>query len=61
MDGKERQLSNEVYRNGQKKKLETKNLRGFDINSMFRTSVHGFFLDLSRAYNKARVIEGKIV
>ena len=42
-------------------KLKTKNLLGFDINSMFRTSVHGFFLDLSRAYNKVRVIEGKIV
>ena len=44
-----------------KKKLKTKNLLGFDINSMFRTSVDGFFLDLSRAYNKVRVIEGKIV
>ena len=28
---------------------------------MFRTSVHGFFPDLSRAYNMVRVIEGKIV
>ena len=32
-----------------------------EINSMFRTSVHGFFPDLSRAYYMIRVIEGKIV
>ena len=44
------------------KKVKTKNLLGcFEINSMFRTSVHGFFPDLSRAYNMVRVIEGKIV
>ena len=28
---------------------------------MFRTSVHGFFPDLSLAYNMVRVVEGKIV
>ena len=28
---------------------------------MFRTSVHGFFADLSRAYNMVRVFEGKII
>ena len=44
------------------KKVKTKNLLGcFEINSMFRTSVNGFFPDLSRAYNMVRVIEGKIV
>ena len=44
------------------KKVKTKNLLGcFEINSMFRTSVHDFFPDLSRAYNMVRVIEGKIV
>ena len=33
------------------KKVKTKNLLGcFEINSMFRTSVHGFLPDLSRAY-----------
>ena len=43
-------------------KVKTKNwLACFEINSMFRTSVHGFFPDLSRAYNMVRVIEGKIV
>ena len=44
------------------KKVKTKNIIGcFEINSMFRTSVHGLFLDLSRAYNMVRVIEGKTV
>jgi len=44
------------------KKVKTKNLlRWFEINSMFWTSVHSFFPDLSRAYNIVRVIEGKIV
>ena len=44
------------------KKVKTKNLLGcFEINSMFRTSVHGFFPDLSRTYDMIRVIEGKIV
>ena len=44
------------------KKVKTKNLLGcFEINSMFRTSVHDFFPDLSRAYNMVRVIEGKLV
>ena len=34
------------------KKFTTKNWLGcFEINSMFRTSVHGFFPDLSRGYN----------
>ena len=43
-------------------KRREKDLLGcFEINSMFRTSVHGFFPDLSRAYNMVRVIEGKIV
>ena len=57
MDGKERQLTN-----WSDKKVKTKNLLGcFEINSMFRASVHGFFPDLSRAYNKVRVIEVKII
>ena len=44
------------------KKVKTKNLLGcFKINSMSRTSVHGFFPDLSRAYNMVRVIKGKII
>ena len=44
------------------KKVKAKNLLGcFEINSMFWTSVHGFFPDLSRAYNMVRIIEGKIV
>ena len=44
------------------KKVKTKNSLGcFEIKSMFRTSVHGLFLDLTRAYNMVRVIEGKIV
>ena len=44
------------------KKVKTKNLLGcFEINSMFRTSVHGFFPDFSRAYNMVRVIKDKIV
>ena len=43
-------------------KVKTKNwLARFEINSMFRTSVHGFFPDLSHAYDMIRVIEGKIV
>ena len=45
------------------KKVKTKNLLScFEINSMFRTSVHGFLPDLSltRSYNMVRVIEGKI-
>ena len=57
------------------RKVKTKNLLGcFEINSMFRTSVHGFFPDLSRAKGKqnllrvsgrfelsrVRVTEGKI-
>ena len=44
------------------KKVKTKNLHGcFEINSMFRTSVRGFFPDLSCAYNMVRVIKSKIV
>ena len=44
------------------KKVKIKNGLGcFGINSMFRTSVHGFLPDSSRTYNMARVIEGKIV
>ena len=44
------------------KKVKTKNIIGcFEINSMFRTSEHGLFHDLTRAYNIVRVIEGKIV
>ena len=43
------------------KKVKTKNVLGcFEINSMFRTSVHGFLPDLWHAYNMVRVIEGKI-
>ena len=35
------------------KKVKTRNLLGcFEINSMFRTSVHGFLPDLPRAYNR---------
>ena len=35
------------------KKVKTRNLLGcFEINSMFRTSVHGFLPDLPRAYIK---------
>ena len=33
----------------------------FEMNSMFRTSVRGFFPLLSRAYNMVWVIESKIV
>ena len=44
------------------KKVKTKNLLGcYEINSMFRTSAHGFFPDLSRAYNMVLAIEDKIV
>ena len=35
--------------------------QSFEINSMFRTSVHAFFPDLSRAYNMVLAIEDKIV
>ena len=42
--------------------VKTKNWFGcFEINWIFRPSVHGFFPDLSRAYNMVRVIEGGIV
>ena len=42
--------------------MKTKNLLVcLEINSMFWTSVHGFFPDLSRTYDMIRVIEGKIV
>ena len=66
MDGKERQLNNKLHRNGpalnlnwNDKKVKTNNLLGcFEIN---QCSVHGSFLDLSRAYNMVQVIEGKIV
>ena len=69
MDGKERQLLKQksiqgwtLNLNWSDKKVKTKNLLGcFEINSMFRTSVHSFFPDLSRAYNMVRVIEGKVV
>ena len=48
--------------NWSNKKFKTKNWLGcFEINSMFRDSVHGFFPDLSRGYNMVPVIEGKIV
>ena len=41
------------------KKVKTRNLLGcFEINSMFRTSVHGFLPDLSRVYNMVRVHRG---
>ena len=40
----------------------TKNRHGcFEINSMSRTSVHGFYPDLSCAYNMVEVIKGKII
>ena len=59
MDGKERQLSNKdgvqewtLNSNLSDKKVKTKNLLScFEINSMFWTSVHGFFPDLSHTYN----------
>ena len=39
--------------------MKTKNLLVcFEINSMFWTSVHGFFPDLSRTYDMIRVIAG---
>ena len=41
---------------------KTKNWHGcFEINSMFRTSVHRRFPNLSRAQDLARVIEGKTI
>ena len=44
------------------KTVKTNNLLGcFEINSMFWTSVHGFFPDLSRACNMVQIILGKIV
>ena len=51
-----------VNLNWSDKKLKAMNWHGcFEINSMSWTSVHGFFPDLSRAYNMVRVIEGGIV
>ena len=54
MDGEELQLSNKVLEewtlnlNWSHKKVKTKDLLScFEINSMFRTSTHGFFPDLS--------------
>ena len=44
--------------------LEWQKIKEKELNrlySMFRTSVHGFFPDLSLAYNMIRVVEGKIV
>ena len=71
MGGKERQLSNKVYSNGhwiwtgetkkQRQRIYPALLGCLEINIMSRTSVQGFFPDLSRAYNMVRVIEGKIV
>ena len=44
------------------KKVKTNNLLGcYEINSMFRTSAHGFFPDSSRTYNMVQAIESKIV
>ena len=56
MDGKERAIKQQSIQewtlNWSDKKVKTKNLLGcFEINSMFRASVHGFFPDLSCAYN----------
>ena len=57
MDGKERAIKQESIQEWtlnlkwSDKKVKTKNLLGcFEINSMFRASVHGFFPDLSCAY-----------
>ena len=44
--------------------LEWQKIKEKELNrlySMFRTSVHGFFPDLSLAYNTVRVVESKIV
>ena len=44
--------------------LEWQKIKEKELNrlySMFRTSVHGYFPDLSLAYNMVRVVEGKIV
>ena len=45
----------------ERQKIKEKELNR--LSSMFRTSVHGFFPDLSLAYNMhmVRVVEGKIV
>ena len=42
-------------------KIERQRLVCFEINSVFRTSVHGFFPHLSPVYNMVRVMEGKTV
>ena len=57
------QLSNKVYRNGRWIWTGVKKQRQricFEINSMFRTSVHRFYPDMSRAYNMVRVIGVKL-
>ena len=44
--------------------LEWQKIKEKELNrlySMFRTSVYGYFPDLSLAYNMVRVVEGKIV
>ena len=47
---------------GQNSKEKLKNLLGcFEINSMFRIWVHGFFPRLVTRFNMVRVIEGRIV
>ena len=43
------------------KKVKTKNLLGcYEINSVFQTSAHGFFPDLSHTYNMVQAIKSKI-
>ena len=57
------QLSNKVYRNGCWIWTGVKKQRQricFEINSMFRTSVHRFYPDMSRAYHMVRVIGVKL-
>ena len=57
------QLSNKVYRNGRWIRTGVKKQRQricFEINSMFGTSVHRFYPDMSRAYNMVCVVGIKL-
>ena len=60
---KQQSTKQEIWtKKGQKSKDKEFTWDGcFEINSMFRTSVGGFFPVLSRAYNMVQVIESKIV
>ena len=59
---KQQSTKQEIWtKKGQKSKDKEFTWDGcFEINSMFRTSVRGFFPVLSRAYNMVQVIESKI-